>query len=117
VPVFNAARNAALATVGFVSLTIVACGSGGAASTPAPTSPSLSASSAPAAEAAIRRGSGPEQVPHAAPGEFRLGPGNLQPPGVVIPLAGGSRAPGPVRGEFRLGPGNQQPPGVVIPLD
>jgi hypothetical protein len=47
----------------------------------------------------------------AAPGEFRLGPGNLTPPGVVNPAAGSVAAPG----EFRLGPGNLTPPGVVDP--
>jgi hypothetical protein len=46
------------------------------------------------------------------PGEFRLAPGNQQPLGVVVPLAG----QGAVPGEFRLGPGNATPPGVVVPL-
>jgi hypothetical protein len=50
------------------------------------------------------------------PGEFRLGPGNAMPPGVVVPLASVAPATGPVRGEFRLAPGNQEPPGVVIPV-
>jgi hypothetical protein len=59
------------------------------------------------------------------PGEYRLGPGNQVPPGVVVPLA---KNPGaapvewrpslvPAPGEFRLGPGNQAPPGVQIPLE
>jgi hypothetical protein len=48
------------------------------------------------------------------PGEFRLGPGNQQPPGVVVPLSRGGVAD-PIPGEFRLGPGNHQPPGVVNP--
>lgn len=48
----------------------------------------------------------------AAPGEFRLAPGNQQPPGVVIPLP--KAAVAGVPGEFRLAPGNQQPPGVVV---
>jgi hypothetical protein len=52
----------------------------------------------------------------AAPGEFRLGPGNAQPPGVVVPAG---NAPTSVSdaapGEFRLGPGLAQPPGVVVP--
>jgi hypothetical protein len=48
-------------------------------------------------------------------GEFRLGPGNAMPPGVMVPLAPPARGAGPVRGEFRLAPGNQEPMGVVIP--
>ncbi|HET9521338.1 MAG TPA: hypothetical protein VFO73_09860 [Candidatus Limnocylindrales bacterium] len=48
------------------------------------------------------------------PGEFRLGPGNQVPPGVVVPLRGSAGAPVP--GEFRLAPGNQVPPGVIVPL-
>jgi hypothetical protein len=47
-------------------------------------------------------------------GEYRLGPGNQMPPGVVVPLRGFAAAPVP--GEYRLGPGNQEPPGVVVPL-
>jgi hypothetical protein len=43
------------------------------------------------------------------PGEFRLGPGNNQPPGIKVELHGPA---GPMPGEFRLGPGNNQPPGV-----
>jgi hypothetical protein len=46
------------------------------------------------------------------PGEFRLGPGNLTPPGIVMPLHGAA-----MPGEFRLGPGNMTPPGIVVPLD
>jgi len=45
-------------------------------------------------------------------GEFRLAPGNQQPPGVAIPLDG----QGAVPGEFRLGVGNAMPPGVVVPV-
>ena len=43
----------------------------------------------------------------AVPGEFRLAPGNNQPPGMVVPLG-----PTRVTGEFRLAPGNNQPPGL-----
>jgi hypothetical protein len=71
------------------------------------------------------------------PGEFRLGPGNQQPPGVVntlerrplaetwvpsvppvvaLPIRDDAPSSDPAPGEFRLGPGNQQPPGVVNPL-
>jgi hypothetical protein len=54
----------------------------------------------------------------AVPGEFRLGPGNQQPPGVVVPA---DRLAHPVAeqvpGEFRLGPGLAEPPGVVVPAD
>jgi hypothetical protein len=43
-----------------------------------------------------------------APGEFRLAPGNNQPPGLVrFEIAD------PVPGDFRLAPGNNQPPGMV----
>jgi hypothetical protein len=50
-------------------------------------------------------------VTSAVPGEFRLGPGNNQPPGITVglPATGGS-----VPGEFRLGPGNNQPPGITV---
>jgi hypothetical protein len=34
----------------------------------------------------------------------------------VVPLGGEAGASDAVPGEFRLGPGNQEPPGVVIPL-
>jgi hypothetical protein len=50
-------------------------------------------------------------------GEFRLAPGNQQPPAIVVPLTKGGGLTTPVRGEFRLAPGNQQPPGVIVPLD
>jgi hypothetical protein len=63
---------------------------------------------APDAPASTLVGSAP------APGEFRLAPGNLVPPGVVtpvVPATGANAAPG----EFRLGPGNAMPPGVVNP--
>ncbi|HEX5825961.1 MAG TPA: hypothetical protein VFY23_00450 [Candidatus Limnocylindrales bacterium] len=52
----------------------------------------------------------------AVPGEFRLGPGNNQPPGIreerpeVAPRLA---VPGAVPGEFRLGPGNNAAPGLV----
>ena len=49
-------------------------------------------------------------------GEYRLAPGNQQPPGYVIPLGKASRLSGPMPGEFRLGPGNQVPPGVLVTL-
>jgi hypothetical protein len=49
-------------------------------------------------------------------GEFRLGPGNQQPPGYVIPLRQGKVSSDPQPGEFRVGPGHQRPPGVVVPL-
>jgi hypothetical protein len=45
-------------------------------------------------------------------GEFRLAPGNQQPPGIVVPV----NSQGAVPGEFRLGPGNALPPSVVVPL-
>jgi len=48
-------------------------------------------------------------------GEFRLGPGLEEAPGIVIPLAGGPQAT-PMPGEFRLGPGLQEAPGVLVPL-
>ena len=49
-------------------------------------------------------------------GEFRLGPGNQEPPGYVIPLRQGKASSDPRPGEFRVGPGHQRPPGVVVPL-
>ena len=49
-------------------------------------------------------------------GEFRLGPGNQEPPGYVIPLRQGKVLSDPRPGEFRIGPGHQRPPGVVVPL-
>ena len=49
-------------------------------------------------------------------GEFRLGPGNQEPPGYVIPLRQGKVLSDPRPGEFRVGPGHQRPPGVVVPL-
>jgi hypothetical protein len=49
-----------------------------------------------------------------APGEFRLGPGNGTPPGIVNPLSRSISEPAP--GEFRLSPGNGTPPGIVRPL-
>ena len=45
-----------------------------------------------------------------AAGEFILGPGNLAPLGIVVPLYDT-----PVPGEFPLGPGNNQPPGIAGP--
>ena len=50
-------------------------------------------------------------------GEFRLAPGNQQPPGILVPLDQGSKLSDPVPGEYRVGPGNQPPPGVIVPLD
>ena len=87
-PVFNAARAASLATLAVVSLTIVACGSGGAPSTQA----RARRHSRPRPRQLPRPPSGGEQIrappPTRCRGEFRLGAGNQQPPGVVIPLAG-----------------------------
>ena len=42
------------------------------------------------------------------PGEFRLGPGNNQAPGVVVRLG----VPEPFPGDFRLSPGNLPPVGL-----
>jgi hypothetical protein len=42
------------------------------------------------------------------PGEFRLGPGNIAAPGVVVRLG----VPQPFPGDFRLGPGNLPPAGI-----
>jgi hypothetical protein len=56
----------------------------------------------------------PALVVTPAPGEFRLGPGNGTPPGIVNPLPRSFSEPAP--GEFRLGPGNGTPPGIVNPL-
>jgi hypothetical protein len=78
-------------------------------------------------------GSGPapaaEKVPAPAqyapvatpvPGEFRLGPGNNDAPGLVVErpqIAPGLYAPivvaTPAPGDFRLGPGNNDAPGIV----
>ena len=63
--------------------------------------------------------SGPAAMPRAMhavsvrpmPGEFRLAPGNLQPPGIMVPVR--SSRIRSVPGEFRLAPGNLQPPGVT----
>lgn len=49
-------------------------------------------------------------------GEYRLAPGNQQPPGYVIPLDRGLGLSDPKPGEYRLGSGNQEPLGVVVPL-
>jgi hypothetical protein len=45
----------------------------------------------------------------AVPGEFRLGPGNNQPPGIKVAAPAAA-----VPGEFRLGPGNNQPPEITV---
>jgi hypothetical protein len=50
------------------------------------------------------------------PGEFRLAPGNGEPPGIVIPRARVTTVE-PMPGEFRLGPGNTEPVGITVPLD
>jgi hypothetical protein len=50
----------------------------------------------------------PIVVDQRVPGEFRLGPGNNQPPGVVR-----FTLPEPATGDFRLAPGNLTPGGVV----
>ena len=115
-PVFNAARATSLALLTVVSVAIAACGSGGSPSVATPTAPTLAAPSERLTQAAIHRDSG-SAAAAPVPGEFRRGPGNQQPPGIVIPYTGKSISSGPVPGEFRLGPGNQQPPGIVIPLD
>jgi hypothetical protein len=44
------------------------------------------------------------------PGEFKLGPGLAQPPGIVVPTVI-TRVPG----DFVLGPGLNEPPGIVPP--
>jgi hypothetical protein len=68
---------------------------------------------------AVSAGRAPDaEAPHAVslrpvPGEFRLGPGLDQPPGITVRLPSSAR---PVPGEFRLGPGLDQPPGIVVPL-
>ena len=49
-------------------------------------------------------------------GEYRLAPGNQEPPGYVIPLDRGLGLSNPKPGEYRLGSGNQEPLGVVVPL-
>jgi hypothetical protein len=50
------------------------------------------------------------------PGEFRLAPGNGEPPGIVVPRARATTVQ-PMPGEFRLGPGNAEPVGITVPLD
>jgi hypothetical protein len=59
-------------------------------------------------------------VATAVPGEFRLGPGNNQAPGIREPqsdVAPRLAMPAPVPGEFRLGPGNNAAPGLVAPVE
>jgi len=47
-------------------------------------------------------------------GEYRLAPGNLQPPGYVIPLDRGLGLSDPASSAFRfVGPKNVAPPGIV----
>ena len=47
-------------------------------------------------------------------GEYRLAPGNQQPPGYVIPLDRGLGLSSPATSAFRLvGPKNVTPPGIV----
>ena len=48
------------------------------------------------------------------PGEFVLGPGLAEPPGIVTELWSTALSPKP--GEFRLGPGLAQAPGIQVPL-
>ena len=67
----------------------------------------------PVAEALIRIGG---DAGDPVRGEFRLGPGNQEPTGYVIPLRQGKVSSDPRPGEFRVGPGNVLPPGVVVPL-
>ena len=71
-------------------------------------------SSAPVADPAVPVTKVPAHAPevvvdHKVPGEFRLAPGNNQPPGVVVRLG----VPSPIPGDFRLAPGNNTPPGLV----
>jgi hypothetical protein len=52
----------------------------------------------------------PRHADVAVPGEFVLGPGNLAPVGIAVPLPPDLT---PMRGEFRLSPGLAQPPGIA----
>ena len=68
--------------------------------------------------ATLNGGSGATVAPHfrsldPVPGEFRLGPGLAQPPGITVQVPNAAR---PMPGEFRLGPGLAQPPGIVTPV-